>query len=272
MSDVMTPTRVDPAHDDTDDGELGTSVGKALALLAALGSEASLLGVTAVAERAKIPKSTAFRLLRLLEGQRLVERAGTKYRLGIRVFELGNSIAHCQPRGLRDIALPHLLDVHATTGLTVHLAIRDGLDVVYIEKICGHDRLPAVSYVGGRLPAHCTALGKALLAHSRMPPSRPSVGWLRPRTPYTIVSQRLFVDELRAVRSAGFAIDREESCLGLACVGAPVLDARGEAVAAISLSGRTPRMAPERHAKTVRATAAAIGHAVTAESRRGLAG
>jgi DNA-binding IclR family transcriptional regulator len=259
MSNASSPLR---AHE-RDDPTLGTSVGKALTLLTAVGSERALLGVTALAERTKMPKSTAFRLLALLEEQGLVERVGTKYRLGVRVFELGNAIAHCRPRGLRDVALPHLVELHARTDLTVHLAISDGSEILYIEKICGHDRLPSVTRVGGRLSAHCTALGKALLAHSRTFQTHPTEGWLRPRTPYTIVTPQLFADALDASRAAGFAVDREESCIGLACVAAPVLDPRGEAVAAISLSGRTPRMVPERHAKPVRAAATAISRELT---------
>jgi DNA-binding IclR family transcriptional regulator len=246
-----------------DDSELTTSVGKALTLLLAVGSECSSVGVTALAATTNIPKSTAFRLLGLLQERGLVERVGSKYRLGVRLFELGNAIAHCQPRSLRDLALPHLVDLHVRTGLTVHLAIRDGSDILYLEKVCDHDRVPTVTHVGGRLSAHCTALGKALLAHTRDPiVDRMASGWLKPRTPYTIVDPRLFTDQLQSVRSSGFALDHEESSIGLMCVAAPVLGTEGEAVAAVSLTGRTPRMQPERHAQTVRSVAMGIGREV----------
>jgi len=244
---------------DRDEAELDTSVGKALTLLTAVASAGSSIGVTTLAGDTGIPKSTAFRLLSLLERRGLIEREGTRYRVGVALFELGNRIPYCQPRNLRDVALPHLLDLHARTGSTVSLAVLDGSDILFLEKIFSHDLPRGISHTGGRAPAHCTALGKVLLAFSgEHPAANGTNAWLEPRTPYTIIDPRLLALELDTVRSSGFAIDREESSLGLACVAAPVLAEDGHGIASVAVAGRTPRMEPERHAQAVRRTALAI--------------
>src|ERR1700730_16762548 len=117
--------------------------------------------------RTEIPKPTVQRLagellaLGLLEGERGV------YRLGMRMFELGQLVP--RQRDLREAALPFMQDLFEATHETVHLAVLDGTEVLYIDKISGHRRVAAGSRVGGRLPAHCTAVGKAILALS--PPS-----------------------------------------------------------------------------------------------------
>jgi DNA-binding IclR family transcriptional regulator len=252
------PQQPDPVVGD-DELDLATSVGKALTLLSALGSSTMPVGVTALARQTNVAKSTAFRLLAMLEQRGLVERVGSRYRLGVKVFELGNSIPYCRPRSLRDVALPYLVELCNRAAATVHLAVRDGLDVLYIEKLYGHDAVASPSHVGGRVPAHCTALGKSLLAFSgdRHVVER-AAGSLEARTPYTITAPALFAQELLKVRAAGFAIDREESRIGLTCVAAPVLDERGLAIASISLSGRTSHLVPERYAEGVRAAAAKI--------------
>lgn len=255
----MERTRPVRAAAELDQTGLDTSVGKALTLLTAVAAAGSSVGVTTLAGETGIPKSTAFRLLSLLERRGLVEREGTRYRLGVTLFELGNRITFCQPRNLRDVALPHLLDLHARTGSTVSLAVRDGSDILFIEKIFSHDLPRGISHTGGRAPAHCTALGKTLLAFSKEQSGvNGTSAWLEPRTPYTIIDPRLLARELDTVRSAGFAIDREESSLGLACVAAPVLTADGHGIASVAVAGRTPRMEPERHAHAVRRTAMAI--------------
>jgi DNA-binding IclR family transcriptional regulator len=184
------------------------------------------------------------------------------YVLGMHVFELGNRVAYCWPRGLRDFALPHLADLHVLTRETVHLAVLEGSDVVYLEKLHGQDAVPSPSHIGGRVPAHCSALGKALMAFT--PGAwrpRPGQQVLEARTPYTITDPRLLASELATVREVGHAIDHEEAKLGLTCVAAPIRSATGPAIAAISISGRTTRFIPERYARVVRAAADDIARA-----------
>lgn len=238
-----------------DDARSLTSVGKALAILDAFEGAASVLGVSEIARRTRLPKSTAFRLLSSLEHRDYVERRGDRYCLGKRLFELGNQVSWCRPRNLRDTAVPYMCDLFGLTGKTIHLAVLDGTDVLYVEKLEGHDQPAAPTRVGGRVTARTTALGKAMLAYSdpavieatlSVPPTHP--------TPYTIVLPRLLLDELAAVRRSGVAIDREEVRLGLTCVAAPVLR-RGQPVGALSVSGLSREFDPMAIAQRVQATA-----------------
>lgn len=238
--------------------DLATSVGKALALLDAFDSPAAALGVTELARRAGLPKSTAFRLLAALEAGKFVERNGNRWCLGRRLFELGNLVSYCRPRNLRDVALPFLSDLYELTHETVHLAVLEGTEVLYLEKLYGHNKVRTPSQVGGRVPAHCSGLGKALLAQSDLATiDRVIAAGLDARTPYTIVLPHLFRVELAKVLQEGVAYDREESTLGLTCVAAPVLRG-GRAVAAVSVSGHSSRFTPTAIADAIRKAAAGI--------------
>jgi DNA-binding IclR family transcriptional regulator len=237
---------------------LDTSVGKALALLDALGSGAPFLGVSELARRTDLPKSTAYRLLACLEKAGYVDRRGTEYCLGRRLFELGNQIAYCRPSGLRDVALPYLSELYERTHHIVHLAVLDGVDVLYLEKLFGHDPTKSPSHVGRRVPAACCGLGKAMLAYSSPQAVRAVVAkGLERRTPYTIADAKLFLAELARIRDDGVAYDREEVALGLTCIAAPILkDER--AVAAVSVSGPTSRFDPATMVNPVRRAASEI--------------
>jgi IclR family transcriptional regulator, KDG regulon repressor len=237
---------------------LDTSIGKALALLDAFTDDVPSMGASELARRAGVPKSTAHRLLCFLEGSGYVERAGTSFRLGRRLFELGNHIAYCRPRGLRDVALPYLTDLYERSHQVVHLAVLDGTDVLYLEKLFGHRHVRMPSHVGGRVPATCCGLGKALLAFGDTAAVDAAIAaGLRPRTPYTLASETLFRAELAHIRREGVAYDREEVALGLTCVAAPVRK-QGAAVAAVSLAGRSGAFDPTKLATAVRRAAAAI--------------
>ncbi len=235
-----------------------TSVSKALQLLDSFRSAGPSLGVSELARRAGIPKSTAFRLLAYLEQGGYVERVGTNYRLGWRLFELGNRVDHCRPRGLRDVALPYLSELYVSTSHVVHLGVLEGMDVVYLEKIHGHRAIRTPTTVGGRMPAACVGLGKAMLALSHPDVVRSVVtAGLKRRTPYSISEPGRFLNELARVRTNGIAFDREEAALGLTCVAAPIL-VDGRPVAAISVSGATSRFNPSTNAALVRRAAAQI--------------
>ena len=243
----------------------GTSVGKALSLLDAFEQIDTSLGVSELARRTGIPKSTAFRLLAILEERQLIERQGTRYCLGKRLFELGNRVSYCRPRSLRDLSLPYLGDLYELTHETVHLAILDGTDVVYLEKLFGHQPVKSPSVVGGRVPAYCSAIGKALLAWSDPECVQATLSrGLAPRTGYTIVVPSQFREEITTVRSRGVAFDREESSLGLTCVGSPILSRSGRLVGGISVCGPTSRFEPSTSAGAVVQAARGIGASIAA--------
>lgn len=243
---------------------MDTSVGKALALLEAVAAPGKA-GVTELARRIGVPKSTAFRLLSILSTAGLVERRGTDYCLGRRLFELGSLVSELTPQNLRDLALPHLEDLYEVTHETVHLALLDGTDVLYLEKIFGHNTTTSPSRVGGRVPAYCSGLGKAMLAFSSADTVQQVLHkGLSPQTPYTIVLERVFLAELAEIRRRGYAFDREEIRVGLTCIAAPVLNKNGSAIAAVSVTGTTTRFAPHSFVDQVRKAARAISDKASA--------
>jgi DNA-binding IclR family transcriptional regulator len=228
-------------------------LGRALCLLTAFSPGDAELTLAELCRRTGVAKPTAHRLLTELAGWNIVERTPTGLRLGLRLFELGGLVP--RQRGLRDAAAPFLADLFEATHETVHLAVLEGVEVVYIHKIDGR-RGPAVaSRIGGRMPAYCTAVGKALLAHAgRDRLDAVLAAGLPRRTARTVVSPGLFHRELARVRRRGYAEEHEESSAGIACVAAPVLDA-GRAVAAISITGWASRLNTGRLAPAVRTAA-----------------
>jgi DNA-binding IclR family transcriptional regulator len=208
------------------------------------------LTLAQIVRRTGLPRSSAHRMLERLVQLRWLRRSGRDYELGMRLVELGSLAVH-QDRLVR-AASPLLGELHRATGLVVHLAVLDGPDVVYLEKI-GDQRIP--TRVGCRQPAHCTAVGKAILAYC----DQDAEVDLRVRkTKYSISSTSQLAVELAKVRAHGVAFEREESLLGFGCVAAPI-GSPGEAVAAVSVCGPMNRMMfDQRLTAPVRMTAMGI--------------
>lgn len=181
-----------------------------------------------------LPRSTAHRLLVQLERVGALERTQVGWRIGVGMFELGQLVA--SQRDLRERALPYMHDLQTATRGTIHLAILDGADILYVEVISGRRRFTCPSRRGGRVPAHCTALGKVLIAFGdRAAPELP--GELPARTPRTIVDPDGFADAVDRTRRTGIAYDNEEAQVGLRCIAGPVFGARPRvAAAALSVS------------------------------------
>ncbi len=235
-----------------------TSVTKALALLDSFRKIGPVAGVSDLARATGLPKSTAFRLLNQLAASGFLNRDGTDYRLDQHVFELGNYVPMCTPGDLRSITAPFLADLFARSRGVVHLAVMDGTDVLYIDKIQGSTTVRVPTTVGGRIPASCTAIGKAMLpfGHKDAIEKILQEGLSR-RTRHSIGAPGLFLSELQQVRKRGIAFDREEAALGLTCVAAPIIS-RGSAIAAISTSGPTGRFDPSALASRVKGEAQEI--------------
>jgi len=196
-----------------------------------------VLGVSQVAERACLPKSTTHRLLNLLVEHRYIERTDARYRLSRAIFELGNMVSDCRPRSLRAIAMPFMTELYESTHATVHLAVLDGHDVLYVEKIYGHQGVSLPSRVGGRVPALCTALGKAILGFSGAGTIEAAVSVPVPRlTQRTIVNPAVLRGILVRVSETGIAQDSEGSILGACCLAAPVLTKDSTVLGAVSVS------------------------------------
>ncbi|MEV0599947.1 IclR family transcriptional regulator [Streptomyces sp. NPDC050315] len=229
---------------------------KAALVLGAFQGATPRLTLTEVVRRSGLPRSSVHRILDQLVQLGWLERDGRDYRLGMGMLELGAMAAH--HNRLRRAALPHLHALHEKTGHVVHLAVLDGPEVVYLERLGGIADASVPSRIGGRQPAYCTATGKAILAFGEAALVAEVLrAGLRPRTAYTLTRPGPFRAELARIRERGVAFDREESFRGVACVAAPLRGA-GRAIAAVSVCGNGLHRELERLAPAVRGTSRAI--------------
>ena len=236
-------------------GRTGISVlERAFSLLEVVGSDGTSVGLAELARRAGLPKATAYRLANQLIELHVLERVGQEYQLGLKLFELGSSVA--RQRELREAALPFMEDLYEATHETIHLGVLDDVEVLYVEKIAGRRKCTVPTTLGTRKPLYCTGLGKAILAYSTPQLLQAVIhnglrAALGTRSPIHIG----FELELMRAAETGVAYDREEYELGITCVSSPLLNAAGRAWAAISVTGPTTRFHPERTATAVRTAA-----------------
>jgi len=239
------------------------AVERALELLRVFAQDRAELTLAQMAERMGLHKSTVHRLALTLEKAGFLRRNPTNgaYSLGLKLLELGAVVLNSLE--LRTQARPHLERLRRDTGCTVHLGILDAGEVVYIDKIEGDTPVRIYSQVGRRAPAHCTGLGKALLAFQPASSVREMAATrgLKRYTPETIVSVSDLMSELERVRERGYAVDMAEHEPLVHCVSAPVRDHNSEVIAAVSITLIVPSLSAaevERYAGAVVATALAI--------------
>lgn len=190
--------------------------------------------LTDIAHRADLPMPTAHRLVRDLLGWGALTRTGRDgYAIGRRLWDLG--LLGPIQTGLRETASPFLHDIYGATLATVHLAVRDGTEALYLDRLMGHASVPVVSRIGSRLPLHATGVGKVLLAHAPEDVQREVLGSLSRITAYTILQPGRLRHELARVRSDGYAQTSEEMSLGACSVAVPVRDGSDTVVAALGL-------------------------------------
>lgn len=220
---------------------------RALSILNAMAEEGSEVGVTRLSERLRVHKSTVHRLLAVLERNQYVEKnpADSKYHLGSKLFELGmravSRLDFC------DLARPCLRRLVKETGETAHLGILRQGEVISLVNVESQRTLSTPSTVGRRTPAHCTSLGKVILAFL---PKQEVTEFLRtcclkPYTRKTITQASRLKAELAAIRKRGYALDQEEFEEGLMCIGAAVWNNSREVIAAISIAGPASRLGGE---------------------------
>jgi DNA-binding IclR family transcriptional regulator len=232
--------RFSPHDDDRD-----SVVGRGLLILEVFGrSQGRELRLSAIASAAGLSKATTYRLTQILVARKFLERTGPYYRLGIRLFELGSLAV--PRRGLGEYAMPFMTDLFEATHETVHLAVRDRFELIYLVKLRGHRIGTIPTAAGSRMPLYSTALGKILLAGEPDTVVDATIArGLRPLTPNTITRGEALHKTIEAARAEGVAFDREESVPELSCVSAPILDSTARVVAALSVSAsvrRTPRI------------------------------
>jgi len=240
-----------------------SSVNRALSILELFDHHTDELGVTEMARHLNLHKSTLSGLVHTLLDRGYLDRnpVTRKYHLGIKLIERAFvALSHLD---ISRIALPYMESLREWRDETVNLAILDGDEVVYIERLLSSHTLGMHSRIGKRAMAYSTALGKALL--SQLPESELEAFLANfnpvPVTPNTITDLQKFRDELELVRRQGYAVDMEENEVGGVCIGAPIIDHRFKAIAAISIAipkaRISPRDLPELGAKVME-TAQAI--------------
>lgn len=237
-----------------------TSVRNAARLLREFSRTDRELGVSELARRLGLATSTVHRLLATLTAEKLLDRAPGGYRLGLALHDIGAMVSpHLD---LHEAALPVMATLRHSTGETVQLAVLDGLESVYIDRLESPHTVRIFSRVGTRLPATTTSTGKVLLA--ALPPDELDArlrGWAPQRiTPFTIVDEGTLRARLREIAARGWADNREESRVGVLSVGAPVRGDDGTVVAALSVAAPTDRSGPTqyRRIRTAVVEAAAV--------------
>ena len=203
-------------------GNPGVSVvARTFDLLGAFDESHRSLSLSALARRAGLPLATAHRLCaELVAVGALSRRDNGEYVIGRRLWTTG--MLSTVQTGLRELAAPFLHDIHASTRATVHLAVRDGTEVLYLDRVSGGDSAPVVSRIGGRLPLHATGVGKVLLAHA--PAAVVAAALDRPArfTPFTVVQPAVLAGQLDRVRRDGHATTVDEMTIGASSVAVPV--------------------------------------------------
>ncbi|WP_228001132.1 IclR family transcriptional regulator [Nocardia australiensis] len=207
-------------------------------ILDAFDTSTPVLTLLGLAERTGLPRSTVHRILDQMIRLRWLSDAPGGYRLGMRLFELGGLAA--DHNEIRDVVSPLLHDLCQRTGLVGHIGVLDGREVLYLDKAGGRGTVHIPTRLGGRMPAHSTALGKALLAtHESSIVGTSFPDRLTQLTSRTICDRAELHRELARTRQRqGVALDNEESANGIACVAVPIRG-RGAAPCALSLSGQT---------------------------------
>ncbi len=198
---------------------------RVLSILAVFERSASARSLSEISEESGLPQSTVHRLLGELEEWGAVQRdARGRYQIGVRLWELGQHAG----RALREVARPYLQDLFGLTNETVHIAIRDGVEVLYIDRVYGTRRVPQAARVGGRLPLHATAVGKVILAFEEDWVRDAALGGtLQRRTEHTTTDPHQLYRELEKIRVQGFALTSEEVRLGSCSLAVPVFQGDG---------------------------------------------
>ena len=205
------------------------------------------LGLKQIAQLTGLHPSTAHRILAAMSADRFVDRVEPgSYRLGMRLLELGTLVR--SRISVRELALPIMRELHAQTGETVNLSVRQDDEIVYVERTSsGRSAMRVVHVIGARAPLHVTAAGKLFLLEDGFPRLRDYAKrtGLAAHTKNSMASLPLLERDLERIQRQGYATDNEEVEIGVRCVAAPIRDDNGGLIAALSLSTPADRMKPQ---------------------------
>jgi IclR family transcriptional regulator, pca regulon regulatory protein len=213
------------------------SVGKALSILELFDEDHPAMSMTEIATRTGLNRATAYRFCQTLLGLGYLEEAGSgTLRPGLKAVSLAR--AALSSRELPELALPYLRELQTNTGETVNMALLDGDEVVYVERLLSDSLLALRLFVGSRLPALGSSLGRAMLAFRPEEEVDRMIdgSQLQPSTERSIVEPTRLRTELRRIRSRGYALNDQEVVMGITGVAAPIFGVSGEPIAAINLS------------------------------------
>lgn len=229
-------------------------IARALLVLDSFGGRGTVYGISELARRCGLPKSTTFRMVNRLVESGYVRRHRDGFSLSHHMFKLSNKFDPDEHEAPTSVIAPHLGGLFLKTGFAVNFAILSDTDVIYLSQIQG-PRVPRLPVgIGGSMPATATALGKAMLAFSTRADLRRAVERELPRlTRNTITNPRHLLDQLKTIREQGVAFDHQEAALGLVCVAAPVV-VPGRTVTAVSVCGPSAQLDLTATAKLVRQT------------------
>jgi IclR family pca regulon transcriptional regulator len=226
------------------------SLERGLAILSSFTAKRPVLGIADIADELGMSRSTTHRYVITLVALGYLEQgASRKYRLGLRVTDLGMSALNST--GLREHAHPYLEELRQRTSYTTSLAVLDGTDVLYVDRVRSFRRGPGKTdmelHLGSRLPAYCTAMGKLLLANLPDSQQRDVLATIKPtkRGPNTITAKKSLREDLDQVRDAGFAVNDQELASDLFAIAVPVRDAAREVVASVGLSAHSSMISLE---------------------------
>lgn len=228
-------------------------LGKARLILEAFEMDETDLSLSELSRRTGISKATVHRLSQELVDWGMLERSGCKYRLGMRAFELGARVPRF--RLLRDSVRPFMENLHFETKEAVHLAVLDGLNVLYLEKITGIRPTARPSQIAGRMPLHSTATGKVLLAWGPRSLLEDTIEQgLERVTPFTVSAPGLLANQLGRVRAAGYALEHEETVVGYCSVAVPIFGASRLLLGSLSITAPTFRADVGKYVSLLTAT------------------
>lgn len=253
------------------------SLAKGLELLRCFGRDDPSLSLKELAERMGWHKGTAYRFAFTLERLGYLEQdpVTKRYRPGVKVLDLGS--AYLSSRGLTERAQPYLEELFHQTRQPVHIAVLDGPEIVYVARRADRSLTTIDLYVGARLPAYCTSMGKVLLAYrtweevARLLRGVP----MKRHTPNTATSLERLRSDLERIRRAGYGMTDQELELGVRSIAAPLRDASGGVIAAVNVSTLTARVSSgelrtrllPKLLVTAGRISAALGYATRAEAR-----
>ncbi|MGB0034628.1 MAG: IclR family transcriptional regulator [Candidatus Acidiferrales bacterium] len=254
MTVVSMPKRKQTRKHQDDAAGSSKSLQKALRILLHIGQNGPELGVTRLASALNLNKTTVHRLLNAMQKFELIEKNpdSERYRLGLKLHELGTKAV--ESRALRAEARLFLLEMSRRANESVSLAVPGGGGILCLDRVDSPNTIITVcTPVGARFPAHCTAVGKAVLAY--LPEMEANAillsNGLKRYTASTLTRMDSLKENLRQIRQRAYSLDRQELERGLSGVAAPVLGRDGRILAAVGIAGPTPRFRGKELAKKI---------------------